>query len=113
MPESKPDAKAKSESLMVQFRNFLLQTNALALAVGVVIGGAVSKLVASLVSGLIMPMVGLVLPGGEWREIKIELDSAGNALAIGDVVGTTVDFVIVALVVFILSTKVLKSAPAK
>ena len=115
MPDSKPDAKAaaKSESLLAQFRSFLLQTNALALAVGVVIGGAVSKLVGSLVSGLIMPLVGLVLPGGEWRAIKIELDAAGNALAIGDVLGTTVDFVIIAWVVFILSTKVLKSAPAK
>jgi large conductance mechanosensitive channel len=102
-----------SDSMMVQFRAFLMQTNALALAIGVVIGGAVGKLVASLVAGLIMPLVGLILPGGEWRAIKIALDSKGNALAVGEVLGATVDFVIIAWVVFIISTKILKSAPPK
>lgn len=103
-----------SESMLAQFRAFLLQTNALALAIGVVIGGAVSKLVGALVSGLIMPLVGLVLPGGEWREIKLALDAGGNALAVGEVLGAMVDFVIIAWVVFIISTKLLKSPePAK
>lgn len=102
------------DSMLAQFRAFLLQTNALALAIGVVIGGAVGKLVASLVSGLIMPLVGLILPGGEWRAIKLTLDAQGNALAVGEVLGATVDFVIVAWVVFFISTKLLKSPePAK
>jgi large conductance mechanosensitive channel len=106
---AKPDAK--SESLLAQFRTFLLQTNALALAIGVVIGAAVSKLVTALVSGLIMPLIGLILPGGEWRAIKIALDSKGNALAVGDILGAAVDFVIIAWVVFIISTRILKTAP--
>lgn len=103
-----------SDSLMTQFRAFLLQTNAHGLAIGVVIGAAVSKLVGSLVAGLIMPLLGLVLPGGEWREVKLVLDSQGNALAFGEVLGATVDFLIIAWVVFFLSTKLLKGlAPAK
>lgn len=99
---------------MVQFRAFLLQTNAHGLAIGVVIGAAVGKLVASLVSGLVMPLIGLVLPGGEWRAVKVVLDDSGNALALGEVLGAAVDFVIIAWVVFFLSSKLLKSlAPAK
>ncbi len=101
-------------SMVGQFQHFLKETNALALAVAVVIGGAVAKLVTSLVQGVFMPVIGLILPGGAWREIKISLDSQGNALAVGDVLGSTLDFLIVALVVFLLSTKVLGAGkPAK
>lgn len=109
MPDAKADAPP--QSLLAQFRAFLLQTNAHALAIGVVIGAAVSKLVAVIVSGLIMPLIGLILPGGEWREIKVMLDSQGNALALGEVLGATVDFLIIAAVVFFLSAKLLKGLP--
>ena len=110
-----PDAKAAAppQSVVAQFRAFLFQTNALALAIGIVIGAAVSKVVGVLVSGLIMPLIGVVLPGGEWRQIKVTLDAAGNALAIGEVLGALVDFVIIAFVVFFISTKILRAAPPK
>jgi large conductance mechanosensitive channel len=115
MPEAQAAAKADAppQSLIGQFRAFLLQTNALALAIGVVIGAAVSKLVGVLVSGLIMPLIGLVLPGGEWRQIKVTLDDGGNALAIGEILGATVDFVIIAWVVFLISTKILRIEAGK
>src|SRR5262249_56482505 len=54
-------------SLAKDFKEFLLKQNALALAVGVVIGAAVGKVVSALVEDMIMPFVGLLLPGGEWR----------------------------------------------
>ena len=115
MTEAKAAAAADAppQNVIAQFRTFLLQTNALALAIGVVIGAAVSKLVGVLVSGLIMPVIGLVLPGGEWRQIKLALDAKGNALAIGEILGATVDFVIIAWVVFIISTKILRAEPPK
>ena len=112
MADSQAAAAAQAlqpKGMIAEFRAFLFQTNALALAIGVVIGAAVSKLVGVLVSGLIMPIIGLVLPGGEWRQIKVMLDSKGNALAIGEILGATVDFVIIAWVVFIISTKILRS----
>jgi large conductance mechanosensitive channel len=55
------------------FKEFLLKTNALALAVGVIIGAAVGKLVGSLVSDIIMPVVGVVIPGGAWRDLSLVL----------------------------------------
>ena len=100
-------------SIAAQFKKFLVETNALALAIAVVIGGAIAKLVSALVQGIFMPLIGLILPGGAWREIKITLDSKGNALAIGDVLGATLDFLIIAVVVFIFSTMILKTEPPK
>ena len=103
-----------------EFKNFLLQTNALALAVGVIIGGAVGKVVSSLVADILMPLISLVIPGGNWRAAKIVLstttDAAGktieNAITLGTFLGTVLDFVIIAAVVFLVTKSLLKPAPA-
>lgn len=99
--------------MFTEFRAWIQETNALALAMAVVIGGAVGKLVSALVDGLIMPLIGLIIPGGEWREVKIALDAEGNALGIGPVLGATLDFLIIAVVVFIVSTKLIGAPPPK
>jgi large conductance mechanosensitive channel len=103
-----------------EFREFLLKQNALALAIGVIIGAAVGKVVTSIVSDLLMPLIGLALPGGNWREWKYVLSTAVgpdgketvNAINYGAFVGTVVDFVIVAFVVFLIVRQFLKPAPA-
>jgi large conductance mechanosensitive channel len=99
------------------FREFLFKTNALALAVGVIIGGAVGKVVSSIVSDLLMPVVGLVVPGGTWRDIRIVLTHAADgtpaaAIMLGSFLGAVVDFVIVGFVVFLITKAFLKPAPA-
>lgn len=106
-------ATPQRQSMMAEFRTWLMETNALALAIGVVIGGAVGKLVSAFVEGLIMPIVGLLIPGGAWREISVVIDSKGNALGIGAVLGATVDFAIISLVVFLVAKKILGAAPPK
>ena len=103
--------------MLKEFRDFLLKTNALALAVGVVIGAAVGKVVTSIVSDLLMPVIGLMIPGGEWRTIKIALThnpdgSVANAIMMGSILGNLVDFVIIAFVVFTITKALLKPAPA-
>jgi large conductance mechanosensitive channel len=103
--------------MLNEFREFLLRTNALALAVGVIIGGAVGKVVSSMVSDLLMPVIGLAIPGGEWRDLKLVLStkadgSAANAIAYGQFLGSLVDFVIVAACVFMITKLLLKPAPA-
>ena len=104
-------------SVAKDFREFLLKQNALALAVGVVIGAAVGKVVSAIVDDIIMPIVGLVLPGGEWRtwELPLTHDAAGkvtNSIKYGDLLGRLVDFGIIAIVVFLV-TKALLKAPTK
>lgn len=85
-----------------EFRDFLLQKNALALALGVVIGGAVNRVVGGIVDNVIMPVVGVVLPGGAWREAQFAL-TPDNAIKYGDMIGRLVDFTLIALVVFLLT----------
>jgi len=99
------------------FKAFLTKSNALALAIGVIIGAAVGKVVSSLVDNLIMPIIGLILPGGAWREMKIVLKtnpdgSPAAALGIGPFLGSLVDFVIIAAVVFLITKALLKPEPA-
>lgn len=106
--------------MLNEFKEFLLKTNALALAVGVIIGGAVGKVVSSLVADILMPLISLGIPGGSWRETKIVLgstmDAAGktveNALTLGTFLGAVIDFVIIAAAVFFLTKLLLKPAPA-
>lgn len=103
-----------------EFREFLLKQNALALAIGVIVGAAIGKVVTSIVSDLLMPVIGMTLPGGNWREWKYVLSqSVGpdgkevvNAIGYGAFLGNVVDFVIVSFVVFLLVRNFLKPAPS-
>ena len=102
--------------MLREFRTFLLQTNALALAVGVIIGAAVGKVVGSLVADVLMPLVGLAIPGGAWREWKWVLSwkpdgTPANAITYGAFLGNVVDFVIVAFAVFAITRMLLKPEP--
>jgi large conductance mechanosensitive channel len=103
--------------MLDDFKKFLVQTNALALAVGVIIGAAVGKLVGSLVSDILMPIIGLVIPGGAWREMSFVLSTKpdgtpANAITYGAFLGAVIDFVIIAFVVYLITKAILKPAPA-
>ncbi len=102
-----------------EFREFLLKQNALALAVGVITGAALGRVVTSLVSDLLMPILSLGMPAGDWRAAKIVLSqSVGpdgkavvNALNYGAFMGTVVDFTIVSFAVFLIVRQFLKPSP--
>jgi large conductance mechanosensitive channel len=104
-----------------EFRGFITKTNALALAIGVIIGAAVSNVVSGLAADILMPVIGLLLPGGDWRQAKLVLktatDAAGktteSAILYGHFLGTLLDFLIIALVVFLIVKALVKPAPAE
>jgi large conductance mechanosensitive channel len=93
-----------------EFKEFLLKQNALALAVGVIVGAAMGRVVSGLVDDVIMPIVGLVLPGGDWRNAQVVL-SGNNAIKYGDLAGRIIDFAIVSAVVFAILKLVLEKPP--
>lgn len=102
--------------MLAEFKKFLLQTNALALAIGVIIGGAVGKVVGSLVSDVLMPLISLGIPGGAWRDAKIALatnpdGTIKNAIASGQFLGSIIDFVIIAAAVFLITKSLVKPEP--
>lgn len=99
-----------------EFRAFLLKTNALALAVGVIIGVALGAVVTSLVNDIIMPPIGLLLGGVDFSKLVIKLkDAIGDKpevdIRYGVFIISVITFVIVALVVFLISRQFLKPAP--
>jgi large conductance mechanosensitive channel len=100
------------------FKQFAFKGNVVDLAVGVVIGAAFGKIVTALVADFIMPVVALAMPAGEWRENGIILRDSTNPkevvmLKYGDFLGNTLDFFIIAFVLFILVSKVVKAAEGR
>jgi large conductance mechanosensitive channel len=109
---------ARELAMLQDFKKFLTQSNALALAVGVIIGAATGKVVSALVDDLLMPIIGLVLPAGDWREAQFVLsrtiDAAGkvsvNAIKYGDFFGAIIDFLIISFVVYLIARLLLDPA---
>lgn len=109
---------------MKEFKEFLLKSNALALAVGVIIGGAVGKVVASLVSDILMPPIGLLLGNIDFSNLFLNLSTTAYAtldeakkagaptLNYGLFINAITDFVIVAFCVFLMTKIAMKPAPA-
>lgn len=102
--------------MLKEFKEFLLTTNAFALAVGVIIGGAVGKVVSSIVADLLMPVIGMAIPGGAWRtwQVVLKTDPEGkviNALNIGSFLGTLIDFIIIGFVIFQITRMLMKPQP--
>ena len=80
-----------------------------ALAMGVVIGAAVTKVVNSVVGDLIMPVIGILTPAGDWRQLK--LGYGRLQFTVGNFLGTMLDFLIIATVVFLITKMFVKQAP--
>ena len=101
-----------------EFQEFAVKGNVMDMAVGVIIGGAFGKIVASLVNDIIMPPL-VLITGNGFTDLKLVLkpataaitDASGNvvtpevaevALKYGDFIQNTVDFIIIAFVIFLL-----------
>jgi large conductance mechanosensitive channel len=102
--------------MLGEFIAFLRKTNALALAVAVIIGAAIGKVVTSIVNDVLMPVIGLALGGGDWRAWRIPLKWAPDgkvvsAIGIGNFLGAVVDFVIIAFFVFLVMRIFLAGPP--
>jgi len=103
-----------------EFKGFLLKTNALALAVGVIIAVALGAVVTSLVNDIIMPPIGYLLGGVNFADLKIVLgtttapDGTVTEVAIrwGAFVNTLINFTIIAFIVWRITKLFLKEAPA-
>jgi len=105
--------------VIAEFREFLLKTNALALAIGVIIGVALGAVVTSLVTDIIMPPIGYLLGGVDFANLKIVLKAAvGNdptsevAIRWGTFINTLIAFVVIAFVVFLIARTLIKDEPA-
>ncbi|ANQ86990.1 large conductance mechanosensitive channel protein MscL [Azoarcus olearius] len=100
-------------SFIQEFKEFAMRGNVIDLAVGVIIGGAFGKIVDSLVKDVVMPIVGRLVGGVDFRHLYVNLGSqqyetleaaekAGAPLVkYGAFINTTIDFLIIALAIFV------------
>jgi large conductance mechanosensitive channel len=95
--------------MLRDFKAFLVKDNFVALAIAVVLGIAVGKVVQAIVDDFIMPIVGAVTPSGDWQ--KATLDLGSMKFGIGDFVSVLINFIIVAFVVWRIAKLIEKPAP--
>lgn len=91
-------ARRRSSSFLRDFQDFALKGNVVDLAIAVIIGTAFGKIITSFVEDVIMPLINplVSLSGKDWRTITI-----GPGVAIGQFLGAIVDFLIIALILFL------------
>jgi large conductance mechanosensitive channel len=95
-----------NKSFMQDFMEFLNKYGVIGLAVAFVMGAAISKLVSALVNDLIMPVIGALIPGGDWRAATMNI---GNIkFMVGDFTGALIDFIIIATVIFLFVKYIVK-----
>ena len=96
-----------------EFKKFILRGNVIDLSVGIIIGGAFTGIVNSLVNNVIMPFLGVITAGVNFKDIKIDLSGLatflgnkiseeGVYMSIGLFINGVIEFLIMALVVFML-----------
>jgi len=108
--------------ILAEFKQFAVKGNAIDMAVGIIIGAAFNKVVTSLVNDVIMPPVGFLLGGVDFKNLSVVLKDASVgaagvaipavALRYGLFVNTLIDFIIVAFTIFMVvkvMNKVLKA----
>jgi large conductance mechanosensitive channel len=83
-----------------EFREFAVKGNVMDLAVGVIIGAAFGKIVASVVEDVVMPVIGSLMGGLDFSGLAVKVGSA--TLKYGKFLQTCLDFLIVAVAVFLL-----------
>ncbi len=83
-----------------EFMAFLNKHKVVGLAVAFIIGAAASKFVTSIVTDLVMPIIAVLTPAGDWRAAILQVGPV--KFLIGDFAGALIDFVIVAFVIFLL-----------
>lgn len=92
--------------MLKEFKEFAFKGNVIDLAVGVIIGGAFGKIVTSLVNDLIMPIIGVILGGINFENLKLVIRPASNgmeeaAIKYGAFIQSVVDFLIIAVCIFL------------
>jgi large conductance mechanosensitive channel len=86
-------------SMLKEFRDFAMKGNVIDLAVGVIIGAAFGKIVSSLVEDMVMPLLGVLIGGLDFKALAFQIGSA--KIAYGKFLQSCVDFVIIAWAIFL------------
>jgi large conductance mechanosensitive channel len=87
-------------SFIKEFKEFAMKGNVMDLAIGVIIGGAFGKIIASLVDNILMPIIGILLQGVNFQALVFKVGEA--EIKYGMFIAAVIDFIIIALVLFMM-----------
>lgn len=99
MKKVKKKELVKVNKFFQEFKTFISRGNVLELAVGVVVGGAFSKIVTSLVNDIITPLIGIIIGGRDFSSLSIKIGEAN--IAYGSFIQNIIDFIIIAFCIFL------------
>ena len=105
-PKTTPPAP-EPQGFRAEFMAFLNKYGIIGLAIAFIFGGAAGALVSALVSDILMPIITFFIPGGAWRDAVWIIGPI--QLSIGHFVGVFIDFIVIAIVVFILMKQLTKT----
>ena len=100
-----------AKGFIEEFSEFLKNYQVIGLAVAFIIGAAAGKMVTAMVTDIIMPIIAVLTPGGDWKTAV--LDVGPVKFLVGDFVGAVIDFIIVALVIFLIVKLIMKGDTSK
>ncbi|AUD79511.1 large conductance mechanosensitive channel protein MscL [Kangiella profundi] len=93
--------------MVSEFKKFAMKGNVVDMAVGIIIGGAFGKIVSSFVNDVLMPPLGILLGGMDFKDLAFTIkeasgDQAAVTLNYGSFIQTAVDFIIIAFAIFMM-----------
>ncbi len=102
------------KGFFAEFKKFISRGNVLDMAVGVIIGGAFTSIVNSLVNDVVMPVLSLITGGLDWSGLAITLGAGENAATLnyGSFIAAVINFLLIAFVVFTM-VKIINGAQDK
>ncbi len=99
--------------MLKEFKDFINRGNAMDLAIGVIIGAAFGAIVKSIVDDLLMPLIGIIIGGIDFKGLMVQVGSA--TLTYGNFIQAVINFLIIAFVIFLIVrqlNKMKKQQPA-
>jgi large conductance mechanosensitive channel len=107
-PKPAPPAPPAPKGLIAEFKAFIMQYKVMGLAVAFILGLYLGALISSLVKDLVMPLIGLAIPGlGDLASLTVTIRN--QIFGVGNFISTVIVFIIVALVIFLI-VKIMKRA---
>ena len=100
-----------SKGFIEEFMEFLKNYQVIGLAVAVIIGAAAGKMVTAMVNDIIMPIIAVLVPGGDWKTSVLQVGPM--KFLVGDFVGAVIDFIVIALVIYLIVKFIMKGDTSK
>ena len=107
-PKPAPPAPPAPKGMIAEFKAFIMQYKVMGLAVAFILGLYLGALVSSLVKDLVMPLIGLAIPGlGDLASLTVTINN--QIFGVGNFISAVIVFIVVALVIFLI-VKIMKKA---